>query len=106
MPPQSLHSSEDHGRPPIAAAHLGGRSNWPGKAHGKVGGLDQLLRQRVVQPRPFGPHVRQRQTVQQILQLERIGCEIVFDAAVDAKINRVSSVPLTQRAQVGAGCAG
>ena len=51
-----------------------------------------------------------RQTVQQILQLQRIGCEIVelvFDAAaVDAEINRVGPVPLAQRAQVGTSCAG
>ena len=94
----------------VARKHSGGRSNWPGKAHRQVGGFDKLLRQSLVQSRPFGPYVRRRRAVQQILHLERIGCEIVelvFNAAaVNAEIDRVGPVPLPQRAQIGTGSAG
>ena len=37
----------DRRRAPFALTYSGGRSNWPGKAHREVGGLDKLLRQRL-----------------------------------------------------------
>src|SRR5450631_4208383 len=107
-PPTLKHTSRDIDcTRRIVPAYSDGWSNGPGKAIRKVGGLDKLLRQRVVQPSPFGPHVRWRRSVQQILHLKRIGCEIVelvFDAAaIYAEIDCVGPVLLPQRAQIGAG---